>query len=488
MKRIIFLFLILTAVISAQRIKISQVKGLTQLSDKLVNIADNVTITQNLDSTLSVDTTIIRTKWVNPDNAILQFSHQIYFMGNSLTQSAVKDTDNVYPNKVGLLLGNSWNVNNKGIGGNTTAQMLARFNTDIIDNGDAEYVVILGGINDIGLDIDATTIEANLQAMYTAAHNDSIKVVAVTILPRTNYSAARYAIMDSVNTWIKESAINVDYIVDAFSVFENPVGTHTLDTTYSDGGNVHLSRAGYELLGTTVYNNVTWTPRYNYYPKISIAGQGAKIDQDVSSYGDPTFNSITIRSMLNADVAYFGGNVVIGGSVTALTGIFSNDIRPDVNLSNNLGTGSYYWNNGYINHIYTYGITTYGAITADALSVSNSFFPSVNLGADIGSGGAYFNKGYIWNLYSNTSTVTSLNVTSGSFSNDASPSANLGANLGTGSYYWNNSYIWTMNANSVNASLVSAALLKQTTVTIDSTLVNSGEFYILSDGTVKRKF
>ena len=65
-------------------------------------------------------------------------------------------------------------VVNEGIGGNITAHMLARFGTDAVDQ-EPDVVIIWGGINDVLFHgTPGSSIEANLQAMYTQAHNAGI--------------------------------------------------------------------------------------------------------------------------------------------------------------------------------------------------------------------------------------------------------------------------------------------------------------------------
>ncbi|KKP94780.1 MAG: Lipolytic protein G-D-S-L family [Candidatus Moranbacteria bacterium GW2011_GWD2_36_12] len=154
-------------------------------------------------------------------------NHQIYSMGDSLS-------NNTYETSLETLLGTSWNVNSYGVGGNTTTQMLARFSSDVVV-ADAEYVVVLGGINDVLASISAATIESNLQAMYTAAHNNGSKVVAVTITPfktHTSWTSGFQTVVDTVNTWIMNTATDVDYKIDAYSALENPSVPDTLLASY----------------------------------------------------------------------------------------------------------------------------------------------------------------------------------------------------------------------------------------------------------------
>jgi lysophospholipase L1-like esterase len=78
---------------------------------------------------------------------------------------------------------------NRGIGGQTTSQMLVRFRQDVIDLKPAA-VVILGGTNDIAENGGITTLEAveqNLQSMVELARVNGIRVVLSSVLPAIGY-------------------------------------------------------------------------------------------------------------------------------------------------------------------------------------------------------------------------------------------------------------------------------------------------------------
>lgn len=78
---------------------------------------------------------------------------------------------------------------NKGISGQTTAQMLARFRTDAIDEK-PELVVILGGTNDIAQNqgpVEIDIVYQNITSMVEGAKGNGIKVVLCSLLPAYDY-------------------------------------------------------------------------------------------------------------------------------------------------------------------------------------------------------------------------------------------------------------------------------------------------------------
>ncbi len=71
---------------------------------------------------------------------------------------------------------------NRGISGQTTGEMLQRFQSDVV-NLKPEAVVILAGTNDIGRGIPLTAIESNLTVIADLAAMHEIRVVLSSLLP-----------------------------------------------------------------------------------------------------------------------------------------------------------------------------------------------------------------------------------------------------------------------------------------------------------------
>ena len=91
------------------------------------------------------------------------------FMGNSITEMWVQYSDFFKTNKYFI---------NKGISGQTTPQMLERFEKDVIQEN-ANTVIILAGINDIAQNTGPISIEEianNIIKMSELALNNNINV------------------------------------------------------------------------------------------------------------------------------------------------------------------------------------------------------------------------------------------------------------------------------------------------------------------------
>lgn len=105
---------------------------------------------------------------------------RIVFMGNSITEF----WKTIHPD---FFLGKSYI--NRGIGGQTTSQMLLRFRADVI-NLHPKVIVFLGGTNDIAGNTGNVTldmIEDNIFSMIELARANDIRVVLCSVLPVFDY-------------------------------------------------------------------------------------------------------------------------------------------------------------------------------------------------------------------------------------------------------------------------------------------------------------
>jgi lysophospholipase L1-like esterase len=127
--------------------------------------------------------------------------YRVVFIGDSITDNWAKDTTAFFP-------GNDYI--GRGISGQTTPQMLLRFQQDVIALKPA-VVVINGGTNDIAGNTGPSTlqmIEDNLRSMTELANNNKIKVVLASVTPAYDYpwkpgqKPADKII--ALNAWMKE--------------------------------------------------------------------------------------------------------------------------------------------------------------------------------------------------------------------------------------------------------------------------------------------
>ncbi len=105
---------------------------------------------------------------------------RVVFMGNSITEG--------WPNKDPEYFENPSYIN-RGIGGQTTPQMLLRFRADVIDL-QPKVVIILAGTNDIAGNTGPMTLEQirdNIISMAELAKVNGIQVIISSVLPAYDY-------------------------------------------------------------------------------------------------------------------------------------------------------------------------------------------------------------------------------------------------------------------------------------------------------------
>jgi lysophospholipase L1-like esterase len=145
---------------------------------------------------------------------------------------------------------------NRGIGGQTTSQMLVRLRQDVIDLH-PKAVVILAGTNDIAGNsgpISNGDIESNFASIAESARDHNIHVIFSSILPVHNYSPQAQDFFAqrpmerilTLNTWLKEyCAANKLVYLDYFPALRDEKGL--LKRDLADDG-LHPNKAGYAVM------------------------------------------------------------------------------------------------------------------------------------------------------------------------------------------------------------------------------------------------
>lgn len=191
-------------------------------------------------------------------------AQRVVFMGDSITD--FWNLEESFPGKPYV---------NRGIGGQTTPQMLVRMYPDVIELKPAAMVV-LAGTNDIARNTGPETaemIQQNIMAMTELAQNHGIKVVLCSVLPVSDYPYQRsqnappapaggrggppripVKMTDShpagdilkLNAWMKDYAAKAGAVyVDYFSVTVDERGW--LKDAYSADG-LHPNAEGYKAM------------------------------------------------------------------------------------------------------------------------------------------------------------------------------------------------------------------------------------------------
>ena len=172
--------------------------------------------------------------------------NRVVFFGDSITD--IWKLEDYFPGKPYI---------NRGIGGQTTPQMLVRFRQDVIDL-QPRIVVILAGTNDIAGNtgpMRLEDIEANYASMAELADVHGIRVIFSSVLPVHNYTARAHDFFAQrspekileLNRWLKAYVPkNADCsYLDYFSAMVDDKGLMKRDL--ADDG-LHPNKAGFSIM------------------------------------------------------------------------------------------------------------------------------------------------------------------------------------------------------------------------------------------------
>lgn len=162
-------------------------------------------------------------------------------------------------------------VVNQGIGGNRllldgiAANALARFDHDVLAQAGVRYVIVLEGINDLGMlthekEVPEEEHAAEVQRVIgayeqivTRAHAQGIKVIGATVMAFTGSAfyhpnAKNEADRQAVNAWIR-AARHFDGVIDFDKLTCDPAHPEMLLEKYDSGDHLHPGAAGYAAMG-----------------------------------------------------------------------------------------------------------------------------------------------------------------------------------------------------------------------------------------------
>jgi lysophospholipase L1-like esterase len=171
--------------------------------------------------------------------------NRVVFFGDSITD--IWKLEDYFPGKPYL---------NRGIGGQTTPQMLVRFRQDVIELK-PKVVVILAGTNDIAGNTGAMRledIEADYASLAELARANQVAVVFSSVLPVHNYTPKSQDFFAqrspekilALNRWLRDyCAANGLVYLDYFSAMVDDKGLLKRDLA-ADG--LHPNAAGFKVM------------------------------------------------------------------------------------------------------------------------------------------------------------------------------------------------------------------------------------------------
>jgi len=179
----------------------------------------------------------------------------VVFMGDSITENWALDDPAFFDHGV---LG-------RGISGQTSAQMLVRFRSDVVALR-PRTVHILAGTNDIAGNTGPTSaqdFENNVMSMVEIARANHIRVILGSIPPAASFNwrpeVDPKPWIRQLNAWLRAYAErSQSQFIDYFSILAGPSGELRADLS-NDG--VHPNRSGYRLMRARVEKEIVGSDR-----------------------------------------------------------------------------------------------------------------------------------------------------------------------------------------------------------------------------------
>ena len=163
-------------------------------------------------------------------------------------------------------------VANHGISGNRTLHdfigpnALARFDRDVSGSPGARWVILLEGINNIGIpgafglsseQVTAEDIIGGHRQLIARAHERGLKIYGATLTPFEGttfpgyYTAAGEAKRQAVNAWIRSSG-EFDAVIDFDKALRDPANPGRMLAAYDSGDRLHPNDAGYQAMANSI--------------------------------------------------------------------------------------------------------------------------------------------------------------------------------------------------------------------------------------------
>ncbi|MGD3108991.1 SGNH/GDSL hydrolase family protein [Streptomyces sp. YGL11-2] len=199
--------------------------------------------------------------------------------GDSITDGygSTVDTDRRYPDRLAerfAAAGRPRSVLNEGISGNQLTnstsgfgeKAVVRFRKDALNTPNVGTVILLEGINDIGMSewsgapggptpaVSVQQLIAAQRELIRQAHGRGIRVIGATLTPfkgAAYYTERGEIKREALNDWIRTSG-EFDGIVDLDHAVADPADRSRIAPAYDEGDHLHPNDAGYRAMAETV--------------------------------------------------------------------------------------------------------------------------------------------------------------------------------------------------------------------------------------------
>lgn len=214
------------------------------------------------------------------DVAALADAFAVVALGDSITDGhgGTTDGNNRWPDvlakRLQAVAGATQKIGvvNQGIGGNRLlldsigANALARFDHDVLAQAGVRCVIVLEGINDLGMltrekevsekehKEEVRRVTGAYEQIIARAHSQGIKAVGATVTPFVESAfyhpgPKNEADRQAVNAWIRR---HFDGVIDFDKVVRNPAHPELMLPEFDSGDHLHPSPAGYAAMAEAI--------------------------------------------------------------------------------------------------------------------------------------------------------------------------------------------------------------------------------------------
>jgi lysophospholipase L1-like esterase len=144
---------------------------------------------------------------------------------------------------------------------------LARFDRDALDQPGVKYVILLEGVNDLGLAgtplaplseaVSVDELIAAMKQLIGRAHERGVKILGATLTPFNRFTipgyfdAGKEARRQALNRWIRSSHA-FDGVIDFDKAVRDPARPDRLRPAFDSGDHLHPGDAGYQAMAEAI--------------------------------------------------------------------------------------------------------------------------------------------------------------------------------------------------------------------------------------------
>jgi lysophospholipase L1-like esterase len=204
--------------------------------------------------------------------------------GDSITDGdgSTENANQRWPNQLAKRLaqaGRPLGVLNAGIIGNRVlhdapetiadfgVNALARFDRDVLDQPGVKFVILLEGVNDLGLagtslaplseTVSVDDLIAAIKQVIERAHDRGVKIIGATLTPFNGatipgyFDAGKEVKREALNRWIRSSHA-FDGVIDFDKAVRDPARPDKIRPTFDSGDHLHPGDAGYQAMAEAI--------------------------------------------------------------------------------------------------------------------------------------------------------------------------------------------------------------------------------------------